>query len=76
MSYDLDEIVNFDGRDVSLFTAIRMIAEIPSEKRHPGLAIFPEQGEQPELFELQDVERMMRTVEYRAELERWKAEQK
>jgi hypothetical protein len=45
-----------------------MIAEIPPEKRHPGLAIFREQGEQPELFELRDVERMMQTVEYRAEL--------
>jgi hypothetical protein len=45
MSYDLDEMVNFDGKDVSLFTAIRMICEMPPEKRNPGLAIFREQGE-------------------------------
>jgi hypothetical protein len=76
MSYDLDEMVNFDGKDVSLFTAIRLIAEISPEKRNPGLAIFSQQGQETELFELQDIERMIETAEFQAELERWKAERK
>jgi hypothetical protein len=68
VTYDLDEVVKFDNKDMTLFSAARIIAGRPAVRRHPGLLIFREQGKQPGEFELADVERIMQTAEFKAAL--------
>lgn len=66
MDFDLREIVQLDGKPVSLFTAVREIMHLPAVKRFPGLAIFREAGKQPGFFELSQVEEIALTPEYKA----------
>jgi hypothetical protein len=70
MDFDLSEIVQLDGKPVSLFAAVRKIMQLPAVKRFPGLAIFREAGKQPALFELSQVEEIALTPEFKAALAR------
>lgn len=72
MTYDLEEMVKFDNKDMTLFSAARLIAGVPAVRRHPGLMIFREQGKQPGEFELADVERIMQTAEFKTALQQWR----
>lgn len=75
MTYDLDEVVKFDNKDMTLFTAVRRIAEARAgEQLNPELTIFRELGSQPPEFGVDDIERIAETDEYKAELRRRKAE--
>jgi hypothetical protein len=48
--FDLNEIVQLNGRPVSLLNAVREIMQLPAVKRFPGLALFRDPGKQPAIF--------------------------
>jgi hypothetical protein len=47
VTYDLDEMVKFDNKDMTLFDAARIIAGVPAVRRHPGLLIFANKENSP-----------------------------
>ncbi len=56
-NYDPKEMVKFGNRDVSLWTAVRDIMSQPAVTR-TGIAVFREQGKQPSILEVPDIERI------------------
>jgi hypothetical protein len=65
MGHDLEEIVQLNGRPMSLFRAVHWIMALPPVKRFKGLALFREAGKDPAIFELSDVEVIAQTPEYK-----------
>ena len=65
MGHDLEEIVQLNGRPMSLFRAVHWIMALPPGKRFPGLTLFRDAGKDPAIFELSDVEAMAQTPEYK-----------
>jgi hypothetical protein len=54
MTYDLDEMVKFDNKNMTLFTAVRaIVGVVPAVRRHPGLQFFRDHGRQPETLNWQ-----------------------
>ncbi len=54
---DPEEVVTFEGKFVSLLTAVREIMSQPAVKRL-GFAVFRDQGLKPSIFETADIERI------------------
>jgi hypothetical protein len=50
MEFDLYEIVQFDRKPVSLFTAVRRVTEAPAAKRLARLSVFREAGKDRSIF--------------------------
>jgi hypothetical protein len=67
MDYDLEEIVQLDGKPRSLFTAVRLITARPPDQRYPAVVLLRE-GKTPSIFELSDVESIAETPDFKAAL--------
>jgi hypothetical protein len=68
MEYDLEEIVQLDGKPRSLFTAVRLITTLHADQRDPALVLWRDEGKTPSMFGLSDVESIAETPDFKAAL--------
>jgi hypothetical protein len=68
MDYDLEEIVQLDGKPRSLFTAVRLITALHADQRHPAPVLLRDAGKTPSYFELSDVESIAQTPDFKTAL--------